>query len=550
MANNAKLLKIAFLVIVLIITTNLSSYAQSSKITTAPGFASGFPMLTGENVMLMWVPVPDAVKYKIYLDGNEIGEAPAPPFTHSAPTEVGVYKYTITGIDANGVEGSASEAGELSIFRLEQPKNVSHKFLDGLLKLHWASAPGAVIYEVYRADSNEGPFKLIVSTTKTKYIDTEVQEKKEYVDKKVYYKIVSVSTFDKKSTDTETHEFNVQKAVRDIPHHFDLKIYRTKEVLFVKPEGGGTDIQSSYDAVFLSDGEHLVNVDTLARKVAVINSEGREVSRIGEASVRPDRYSEPIRVAVDEDDNIYLLDNKKPTIFVYGSNGDFIAAFDTHTIDEKVILDHYKAFTEPVTPKLNAILVHGDKIYAADKMTGVIQIYDKSDGRFIDYYRKVKTGEIIYFGVVGKMLLSDDDKLYLSLPLASNANISVVDFKTNEHLSYFDYFIQGDPGTFYTVSGMAFEKGGDLIVSDGIRHTVQVFHKEDGFYKYHIGGEKALRTKNSTVNRPAVNLDYSGALNVDSRGRLWIYLGREKGFSVREYIGDKPWDSTVDEPEL
>ncbi|MFC1855211.1 6-bladed beta-propeller [Thermodesulfobacteriota bacterium] len=425
-----------------------------------------------------------------------------------------------------------------------------------MLNLRWNGPKYATYYDIWRAgpfDTKEDPspdnakYKLIATITESRHVDAEVRKTKEFFGKTYYYKIASKDKFSKLSPMSEPHEVKIvrPKQVNQKRVNYTLKIQRTKEVLFVKPQGGGTALQSCYDAAFLSDGESLVYVDTLSSRVAVTNETGEQIRTIGEAGIRPDQYKEPIRLAIDKNDDIYLLDNKKPTIFVYEKSGKFKAAFKVHTISEKEVLDHYEQLTEPLMPKLNAILIHGDKIYTADKMTGVIQIYNKADGVFIDYYRNKETDEIIYAGLVSKMLLRDG-KLYLAKPF--ERKIERLDFKTSETL-YNVGMSRGSIGGFWTINGMAFTEEGNLIVSDGVTHTVQAFG-EDGIrsnYLFHLGDEKAFTRP--LLYKPIVNLDFPGTVSVDSRGRIWIYLSRDKGFTIREYVGDKLWDADVDQPE-
>ena len=324
---------------------------------------------------------------------------------------------------------------------------------------------------------------------------------------------------------------------------------RSKEVSFVKP-----GMSSCYEAAFLSDKKSLVCVDTFAKKIAVINNKGNTIRTIGEAGIRPDQFAAPIRIAIDEDDNVYVLDAKKPKIFAYDSKGALIYSKNVHAIDEAEIVIHYSEkmkIKEPLVPKLNAIAVHGDRLYAADKLTGVIQIYNKYDGSFIDYFRrKDNKGDdrIEYFIVINKMLISDDDNLYLGGSLWKRG--IAVDINTGDRLDRFG-LSKSFVGAFMSINGMAFDRNGDLVVSDGIYHSVQVFSKDKyHHYMYHIGGEKAAADPASKGQRADVDLDFAGPVNFDANGRLWIYLGRDKGFSVREYIGDKPWDVSKDEPEL
>ena len=574
------------------ITFIFSAPSFAGGVSVAPTFMPGFPMLAGDNVMIMWVPVPGAVKYKIYQNGKLLGEAPAPPFTSPTPVEQGVYKYTIAGVDAANEEGPRSKEGKISIIKLYPPETVTYTFMGNILNLNWSVVPNAVIYDIYRSEYEDSDYRLISSVTEDRFVDSEVN-RHEATGKTFYYVIVAKDKYNKTSgNEPNTARIRSQPEKPKPPpkpklplkpkplprlrvqkpppkpsigkpllkkekynrpqqprrrRTKGLAIQRTKQVMFAKPAGGGADLQSSYDAVFLSDGESLVNVDTLAKKVSVIDKNGNEVRTIGEAGIKPDQYMEPIRVAVDENDDIYIIDNKKPKIITFSVDGEFKSSIDIHTIDEKEIFDFYKQDFEPAMPKLNAIFVNGGWIYASDKLTGAIQIYNKSNGKFAGYFRNIMTGKILLYGGTSKMLLGDNGKLYFARPL--HRMISVVRIDTGEFvyvLGRSKTFI----GAFMGINGMGFDKNGDLLVSDGSMHSVQVFSGEDGGYMYHIGDERAAPDKRAKDQRAKVNLDFAGPVGSDNQGRLWIYLGKDKGFTVRKYIGDNVWDYTVDEPEL
>ena len=105
-------------------------------------------------------------------------------------------------------------------------------------------------------------------------------------------------------------------------------------------------------------------------------------------------------------------------------------------------------------------------------------------------------------------------------------------------------------GAFEAVSGMAFDKNRNLIVADRVMHTVQVFSKKDGKYKYHIGDKLARPDMRIKGQRPIVKkMKNPSAVNLDKEGNLWIYVGGPKTFMVRAYISNKPWDVKADGPE-
>jgi hypothetical protein len=216
--------------VLMAVTFAFTTVSFASSVAVAPSFMPGFPMLAGDNIMVMWVPVPGATKYKIYQNGKEIGEASGPPFTTPAPTVAGVYKYTIAGVDAAGAQGPVSKESVLSIIKIEQPKDIIHRFIGDTLNISWTPAPNTEIYDIYRSDAADGQFNLIASITEDKFVDSEIK-RSENAEKTFFYKIVSKDKFNKTSPDKEIYEVKIEKAVAAAMKMKDLtlKIRRSKQ---------------------------------------------------------------------------------------------------------------------------------------------------------------------------------------------------------------------------------------------------------------------------------------------------------------------------------
>jgi len=537
--------------IILFITLLLTGTPlHAGDVTSAPSFVPSFPMLAGENVMLMWIPAPGAVKYKIYFDGKEIGEAPAPPFTTPAPTEVGKYTYTVTGVDASGEEGPHSAKVAITIVKLEAPKGLMHRFLGEVLNLRWETSSAASIYDVFRSEEKDGEYKLIGSISENKFIDPYVKDNKDFYGKTFYYKVVAIDKFNKRSPKSEIYEVAIIAGPCSPPNNYPKKplmIMRSKEVLSIKP-----DISSCDDIATFSNREYIACLDTNSAKVLVIDMDGKEVLTIESSENSTAVLSKPTKIATDKENNIYILDAGQSKILAYNSNGILLYSSPYQMIGaDELNLTRVKfpQKYESRMPNLKAILVHKNKIYAADSSTATIQIYDKSDGSFIDYLKNKNTGEIQLFMPTAKMLLGEEQKLYLVQQ--SGRIVRVRNIETGERV-YEIGLAKNWVGAFLGIGSMTFDINGDLVVTDYKMGGIQVFCKGFGRYMYHIGDEKAIYSNNR--NRPyfsSIEINRNlGPISVDSKGRLWIYINNTKSFSVREYIGDKIWDSTVDKPEV
>lgn len=105
-------------------------------------------------------------------------------------------------------------------------------------------------------------------------------------------------------------------------------------------------------------------------------------------------------------------------------------------------------------------------------------------------------------------------------------------------------------GAFIGLNGITVAPEGNILVTDSEMSSVQAFSKEDGKYLYHLGGKKAIPDPRADNQRPFVRaFQVPAAIRTDSKGRVWIFTQQKRDFAVRQYIGDKLWDITVDKPE-
>jgi DNA-binding beta-propeller fold protein YncE len=548
MKSKTYLKKAMIAVTVSVLFFAFTALSFASDVTTSPILMPGFPMLAGDNVMIMWVPVPGAVKYKIYQNGKPIGEAPVPPFTIPAPTVPGVYKYHITGVDPAGSEGPASKTANISIIVLLQPSDFNYTFMGDTLNLGWGTVANAVIYDLYRADTADGEFKLITSTTTTRFVDPDVS-KKESGGKSFFYKIISKDKFNKTSPDTEVHEVKIEVYVERVElKDLTLKIQRTKEQFYAMPMGGGTELKSVLDARFFNDKSALVVINSYKKDIILLDKYGDGIGTIVENGPKPDQIGVPFKFALDKDDNVYVTDaGSNPRIFAFTRDGTLIYMAKGHLVTEDDAKGKYDPPKDYKKLGLTAIALSGENLYVADKMSGTIQIYDKETGEFKDYLRNKETGKIPIFGVPALLNISPDGKkLYIGRSLERVVN--VVDLDTGERL-YDIGKSKSFIGAFMSVSGICFDKDSNVVVTDAVMSAVQVFSNETGEYMYHIGDEKAIPDARSADQRPVVmKLSSPFSPTFDDKGRLWIFT-KHGGFTVRAYVGDKIWDVTVDEPE-
>ena len=145
-------------------------------------------------IKVSWEAIDGAVEYEVYRATSKTGTYKLMKTTTST-------SYTNTGAEAgktyyDKVKAIASKSSADSAYSevksrtcdLPRP-DVSIALSSGKPKVSWKAVEGAVEYEVYRATSKDGTYKLMKTTTKTSYANTSATAGKTY-----YYKVVAVAS--------------------------------------------------------------------------------------------------------------------------------------------------------------------------------------------------------------------------------------------------------------------------------------------------------------------------------------------------------------------
>ena len=82
---NGTLKALGVLMVVAVVVCGLVLPQSASAALPAPNWLPGQPILAGNQIIAMWLPVPGAVKYNVYLDGNKIFESPGNQYMGLAP---------------------------------------------------------------------------------------------------------------------------------------------------------------------------------------------------------------------------------------------------------------------------------------------------------------------------------------------------------------------------------------------------------------------------------------------------------------------------------
>ena len=156
-------------------TVTLTNVASTGKITVS------------------WNKIDGATKYQVYRSTAKDGEytllktTTATSLTNTS-VEAGItYYYKVVAVATKSAANSAASAVVSRTCDLPQTKLTGKVNLLGNPKLSWDKVEGAVSYKVYRAESENGTYKLMKTVTGTSYSNTNCVEGTTY-----YYYVVAV----------------------------------------------------------------------------------------------------------------------------------------------------------------------------------------------------------------------------------------------------------------------------------------------------------------------------------------------------------------------
>ncbi|RMG84152.1 MAG: hypothetical protein D6708_17395, partial [Candidatus Dadabacteria bacterium] len=141
---------------------------------------TGFPMRAGNQVLLMWLPVPGAQTYRVTRRDlrtreERVWTVAAPQHVDPEAPPTSAYLYRVEALGADGAVLAESEPKKLEGFRrLEAPAWGGHYVEGRSVHLVWGAVEGAVFYNLYRAKQGEEP-ALLASVQDVKYVDAAVE---------------------------------------------------------------------------------------------------------------------------------------------------------------------------------------------------------------------------------------------------------------------------------------------------------------------------------------------------------------------------------------
>ena len=157
-------------------------------------------------IKISWEAVDGATKYEVYRATSKDGtysriSTTANTSVTNTKAEAGkTYYYKVRAICDVDAAAAAYSAVKSRTCDLPRPEvTLSNVASSGKIKVSWKTIDGAVKYEVYRATSKDGTYKLVKTTTGTSFTNTSTTAGKTY-----YYKVKAIAS--KSSADSAYSE--------------------------------------------------------------------------------------------------------------------------------------------------------------------------------------------------------------------------------------------------------------------------------------------------------------------------------------------------------
>lgn len=466
----------------------------------APSFMPGFPLLAGNQVILMWTPVPGAVKYFVYLNGQKVAESASFQFTLAAPEKSGAHQVAVAGIDGEGKAGKQSAPGTIRIIVIQPPGGLSAMTSPDSIGVRWEKAEGAMIYNVYRAESEASEKKLVLSTQETLIRDKDVQKGKIY-----YYWVTSKDSTGRESgfakpisAKTEVAaEVKKEEVIELVPVRVDYEI--------IKPDH---PLISPNDMVF-SKGK-LYLVENSGRKILILGPDGNLQGSFGDSGYLDGQFMSPRGISI-MNGKIAVSDELREMILIFDeATNAFVKEFEIPKKD--------KAKEEKTIPSFLAFTPKGTLVVVDSRNFRIVEM--DLDGKALAYFGEKNSLPQFKLGAFGSPTYLNVDKagrVYVSDKSYGKIHVLGPDLKP-----LFAIGTDKGVGSFVDAGKPAIDdKNGLVWVADPMLATIQAFGYGDGKYRF------GLFDKDKTILKeyvPKWDIGSCRVLAMSESGQIWIIM--------------------------
>ena len=238
-------------------------------------------------------------------------------------------------------------------------------------------------------------------------------------------------------------------------------------------------------AIAVDSQDNIYVVDRNNHRIQVFDSNGIFISKFGEYGNGDGQFRNPDSLAVDSQDNIYVADFPNDRIQVFDSNGIFISKFGKTGSDDGQFL------------RTGGVAVDSqDNIYVVDVVNNRIQVFD-SNGIFISKFGEYGNGDG-QFQHPSAIVIDSQDNIYVVD--RNNHRIQVFD-SNGIFISKFGEYGSGI-GQMDLPLGIAVDSQDNIYVSDTGNSRIQKISFEDAIATFSEQFNDIMCNTDSMINDP------------------------------------------------
>ncbi|WP_025321057.1 hypothetical protein [Deferrisoma camini] len=487
-------------------------------------------MLVGNQVLMMWNPVPGATGYIVYRNGKAVARVTTNQHLEPVPKRSGEYRYQIAAVGPEGVEGERSEPGLVKVRHLEAPKRVVVRPdpATGTLGLLWDQVEGAVIYNVYRSAAGE-PFELLASVQDVTYVDGEVRPGTRY-----RYR---VTARDATGTESDPSPVAEAEARRPPKRGKKPKVFRalpTRELYRLDRVGDDPLTEVSFLGLDPEGGVWVVTPRT--GRIHRLDPAGNEERVFGPfTSDRTGFILRPHKLAFAPGGGLYVTDAWNGVLARLTPEGEMTWArgLITPPPQDEEVWEDFPDRVKSLPPTPSSVAVVGDEIWVTDQRFQLLYRF-APNGDLLGYLAHAKRGkETFRLPAVGEVAALGGGNVVLTFPLSHYA--AVLDPEGNV-VAEFGTGVKGYIGGFVGIHGV--QPFGDhrILFTDPAVGTLQVFDVSTGNYLYHVSGEEP-RPDPQYRERADLPIRKPNMAVTNGRGRFWVYDAATRTLVCLEQAG-------------
>jgi len=495
-------------------------YANTAFSTpAAPEFLPGQPMIVNKQVLVMWMPVPGAVSYNLYVDDKKMFTAPANQFLAPLPEAVGEHKYQVSAVDAAGLEGPKSQPGFIKIRTLVSPKNLIAKpdAVSKSIGLIWDRAEGAVMYNIFRSEADKKPI-LIGSVRGERFKDGNISESIAYT--------YTVTAKDQSGAESPPSEPVTTKLEPNSEKKSVNAIFRaaptTEEFSIADINGVVLDNVS-----YLGKGpnDNIWVVTPRSKQIHILKDDGSLISSIGPITIEETGLSIiPQKLDFGPKKLVYITDAVNSMLTAIDPTaGSIVWSVNilTPPPDLEEVWDALPERLQALPPTPSAVLCMENEIWVSDQRFQLIYRFAYADGELLGYLTSVNKDkdDEYHLPSVGEMLKVDDEKIMFTFPLLHSAvivdlNLNVTtEFATVKNQYY---------GALVGIHGAYAHKKEEILLTDPTVGTIIAYSVQNGEYLYYLSGEEPQEDPNYK-GRADFKIQKPNLTIIDSKDRYWIF---------------------------